>query len=127
MRSLFLLLISLTLAISGLGLNAQSQLEMNVASGADLEAADAQLNRIYRKVLAKNADNATFCANLKEAQRAWLKFVDYHLKTVFPLNDGEDPRVVYGSIYPTEFANTKTALINQRIQQLESLSQDGME
>ena len=97
---------------------AQSQSEMNSTAGASLEKADATLNRIYKKILAQHADNKQFCGDLKEAQRAWLKFVDFHLKTVFPLKENENPRQVYGSIYPLEFATTKTSLIEQRIEQL---------
>jgi len=97
---------------------------MNISTAADLDKADARLNLLYQKILSQNSDNKQFCTDLREAQRAWLKFVDYHLKTVFPLKDGEDIRAVYGSVYPSEFAMTKTDLINQRIQQLKFISQD---
>lgn len=124
MRYLLLFSVSLFFCYFGSELHAQSQGEMNRVAYEDMEKADAKLNLIYRKVLSQNTGNKQFCADLKDAQRAWLKFVDFHMKTVFPLKEGENPREVYGSIYPLEFAVTKTALIDQRIEQLESFVQD---
>jgi len=99
-------------------LSAQTQSEMNSDAAARLEAADAKLNRTYQAVLKQHADEEVFLTNLKEAQRIWLKYVDLHLKTVFPLEEGEDPRVVYGSIYPLDYAETKIPLLEARIEQL---------
>ncbi len=127
MRYLLLFVVGIFLSSFACGLHAQSQTEMNMTAQADLNKADAKLNQLYRRVLSQNTENEQLCANLKDAQRTWLKFVDFHMKTVFPLKDGEDPRVVYGSIYPLDFAVTKTALIDQRIEQLESISQDSTE
>jgi uncharacterized protein YecT (DUF1311 family) len=100
---------------------AQSQGEMNATAAAELGTADAALNALYQKILADRAKNPGFCTDLREAQRAWLKFVDYHLKTVFPLKPGENPREVYGSMYSLDFAVMKTELIEQRVEQLKVL------
>lgn len=122
MRYLTLLLTTLSLLTSGIIVShAQSQAEMNLTAAGELNDADAKLNSVYQRVLSKNADDKAFCADLKEAQRAWIKFVDFHMKTVFPLKEGESPRYVYGSIYPSEFAAEKIELFQQRIKQLESL------
>lgn len=102
--------------------HAQSQAEMNAAALADLENADAKLNSVYKRIISQNAKDTQFCNALREAQRAWLKFVELHLKTVFPLKDGENPREVYGSIYPQVFATEKASLIEERIQQLGQLN-----
>jgi len=101
---------------------AQSQMEMNATAAADLENADRELNALYQKLLKDNQDDPQFCRDLKEAQRAWLKFVEYHLKSSFPLKQGEDPRIVYGSIYPMEHALLQAELVRQRIAQLKQLS-----
>lgn len=101
--------------------SAQSQAEMNAEAAADLEKADATLNGVYRKLLKDNSDSSQFCSDLKEAQRAWLKFVDFHMKSAFPLEEGEDPRVVYGSIFPMEYARLKARLTEERVAQLKAL------
>jgi len=100
---------------------AQPQGELNATAAAELGAADAVLNALYQKILADRAEDPGFCADLREAQRAWLKFVDYHLKTVFPLKAGENLREVYGSMYSLDFAVMKTVLLNQRVEQLKAL------
>ena len=100
---------------------AQSQAEMNMEAGKRLEKADAELNKIYKQVLAQRTKEPGFTAVLKEAQRAWLKFLDHHMNVLFYVEEGENPREVYGSIYPLEFAEAKTALIEARIAQLKDL------
>lgn len=95
---------------------AQSQAEMNEKARQEFEKTDALLNKVYQEVL-KRGDKDSNKA-LREAQRAWLKFVDLHMDYVFPLKEGENPREVYGSIYHLEYAMIKTDLFKQRIEQL---------
>jgi len=111
----------LVLIFLGGHLPAQTQAEMNRDAVAQLEAADARLNRAYQLVLKKYAGEPEFLSNLKEAQRAWLKYVEFHLKTVLPVKDGEDPRVVYGSMYPIDYSEAKIPLLESRTAQLKSL------
>ncbi len=120
-----LLMIVSSLIFGSLCLFAQSQMEMNAVAAADFQKADARLNSVYNKVLSRNASNREFCSDLREAQRAWIRFVDFHMKTLFPLKEGENPREVYGSIFFLEFDTGKTELFNQRIRQLEGFLQDG--
>jgi len=120
MRGPFLLL-NFVLLTSSISVLAQSQGEMNQSARATLEKSDIKLNLIYQRVLSENATDQKLCSDLKEAQRAWIKFVEFHMKTLFPVKEGETAREVYGSMYPTEFAAEKTSLIDQRIKQLESL------
>lgn len=103
---------------------AQSQAEMNADAAAGLEKADRQLNAVYQKLLKSHEDSPAFCSALKEAQRAWLRFVEFHLKSAFPLEEGEDPRVVYGSIFPMEYALLKTQLTEERVAQLRALAEE---
>ncbi len=100
---------------------AQSQSEMNQEASENLAKADNALNQTYQKALAEHADEPQFCSDLTEAQRAWLKFVEFHMKTKFPLKEGENPREVYGSIYTLDFCTEKTSLIEARTEQLKDL------
>lgn len=119
LRTLLALLILLVVIPSHS--HAQSQAEMNATAAADLEKSDRQLNTLYQKLLTENESDADYCRALRESQRAWLKFVDGHLAVVFPLKKGEDPRVVYGSIYPMDYAIARTELVAQRVAQLRQL------
>jgi uncharacterized protein YecT (DUF1311 family) len=122
MRILSISAATLGLILTGLSpLAAQTMVEMRQEASAELEKADAKLNRVYQKLLKENADHAPFCSDLREAQRAWLKYVDFHLKSLFPLREGEDPTFVYGTIYPLELTEAKTAMITKRTAELESL------
>jgi len=104
------LILTMTVAL------AQSQGEMNTAAFKELEQVDAQLNKIYKELLSKGDDESDKA--LREAQRAWLKFVDLHINYVFPVKKGENPRDLYGSVYPMEYNMLKTQLFKERIKQL---------
>ncbi len=54
--------------------HAQSQHEMNQQAFAEYEKADAELNKVYAKVLAKLDEEGK--GKLKAAQRAWVAFRD---------------------------------------------------
>jgi len=126
MRAIISLLTIVSCLLSGgSSLYGQTQMEMNAIAAADFQNADARLNSVYKKVLSRNASNREFCSDLREAQRAWIRFVDFHMKTLFPLKEGENPREVYGSIFFLEFDTGKTELFNQRIRQLEGFLHDG--
>jgi uncharacterized protein YecT (DUF1311 family) len=125
MRNIALLFTIAGLSIGGVEeTRAQTQIEMNATAEADLAAAHAKLNSLYKKVLSTNADNQQFCSDLKEAQRAWLKYMEFHIKTLFPLNEGEDPRSKYGSIYPMELATEQTEMIEARCKELSEMLQN---
>ncbi len=125
MRSACFVAVALALVASTpLPVCGQSQMEMNEQSGKRLEKADAELNKVYKQVLAQRASDPEFLAVLKESQRAWLKHVELHMKVLFFVKEGENPREVYGSVYPTEYAEAKTALLNVRIKDLKDLLLD---
>jgi len=125
MRHFTLLFTIAGLSIGGVAeTHAQTQLEMNASAEADLAAAHAKLNSLYKKVLSTNADNQQFCSDLKEAQRTWLKYMEFHVKTLFPLKEGQDPRSMYGSIYPLELATAQTEMIKARCKELSEMLQN---
>ncbi|MDX2079508.1 MAG: lysozyme inhibitor LprI family protein [Terrimicrobiaceae bacterium] len=99
----------------------QSQSEMNEMAQVSLEKADKRLNAVYQKLLSKRAGEKVFCDTLRMAQRAWLKFVDLHMQSVFPLSENENPHQVHGSMYPLDYAEEKRTLVEERTRQLESL------
>ena len=103
---------------------AQSQNELNEQAGKGLEKADAELNKVYKQILKQRAGDSAFVAVLKDGQRTWVKFVDLHLKMLFYVKEGEDPRVEYGSMYPMLFAQAKADLVTARTKQLRELVEE---
>lgn len=95
---------------------AQSQREMSAKAHQKFELAEAQLNQAYQKLL-ERSDEASK-ERLKNAQKAWLSFVGLHMKFIFPLKEGENPKEVYGTSYPMKYAIIKTELYRNRIKQL---------
>jgi uncharacterized protein YecT (DUF1311 family) len=78
-------------------LNIQTQVQMNQCESERYYKADAELNVVYRKVLAKYRSNAKLLEKLKLAQDAWLKFRDAHLESLYYNTD----KRAYGSVYGT--------------------------
>lgn len=126
MTKTLLCAVTLLLAcVYAIPVSAQSQMQMNADAQAQLEEADAELNAAYKKVMKAFEDNEAAQADLTEAQRAWLKFVEYHMKTLFPVTEGESPRVTYGSMYPLDFAEAKRELVETRTAQLKGMLDGG--
>lgn len=80
MRPLLMLLLGLTLA-SGAAAEEDcsylaTQLDMNQCAGRNFDAADAELNRVYRQVVDRLASDPEGLAKLKAAERAWVAFRD---------------------------------------------------
>jgi len=101
--------------------HAQSQMQMNQEVGQALEKADAKLNTIYKKIMRSKGVDVETKKNLRIAQRAWLQFVEAQINTHYPVKEGENPRDLYGSMYPLEVAGMKMEMIKIRIKQLEEL------
>jgi uncharacterized protein YecT (DUF1311 family) len=62
----------------------QSQAGLNQCASNGAKAADAELNRVYAKVLAANAQNTVFLEKFKAAQRAWVAFRDAQIAARYP-------------------------------------------
>ncbi|MCD9028174.1 DUF1311 domain-containing protein [Luteimonas sp. BDR2-5] len=91
-----------------------SQLELNQCAAEELAEADAELNTVYRQVVASRNGDPVALDRLRAAQRLWIQLRDADLAAQFPLAEGQDPRLAYGSIYPLEFAAEKAELTRQR-------------
>ncbi|GAB2567159.1 DUF1311 domain-containing protein [Dyella jejuensis] len=90
--------------------NASSQSAMTGCAIKGLDAADQELNQVYRQVLHKYAGDPEFVARLKVAQKAWLAFRDAELAARFPHSDKSD----YGSVYPMCADNELEAMTRKR-------------
>ena len=98
-----------------------AQSEMNRCADLDAREADADLNRLYQKLLTKlkNDDNAI--RKLRAAQRAWLAFKDAHLQELYP---AKDKQVEYGSMFPMCYAQVATMMTRERTAQLRRMLED---
>ncbi len=111
--SLFLWLALLTMCLPLIGLRAQSQGAMNREATKDSEAADAQLNQMYKALLDKV--DKTSQEKLKAAQRAWLQFRDAEAGFV------SDAEARGGSMEAMSSTITSTTLTKHRTEELRLL------
>lgn len=90
-----------------------TQSDMNTSQVLTLEAADEELNRIYKEIKRIYSDEPVFIEKLKFAQLAWIKSRDADLDLHYPK---ANKRQEYGSVYPMCTSNVKTSLTLQRIE-----------
>ncbi|MGH8478558.1 MAG: lysozyme inhibitor LprI family protein [Gammaproteobacteria bacterium] len=108
------LLLAVLLAAPSAAL-AQTQMELTDSACAKYRQADAALNASYGQILAEHKKEAAFVAKFKEAQRAWVKFRDAHISSVFP---AENAQAEYGSSFPMCSCAEAASLTSQRVEQL---------
>jgi uncharacterized protein YecT (DUF1311 family) len=89
---------------------AKTQMEMNACASEEAARTDAELNEVYRKVLAQAGKQEEAVAKIKAAERAWITFRDAYMDAMYP---AKDKQAEYGSIYPME-ANLLRAKLTQR-------------
>lgn len=97
-----------------------TQMELNACADRDFRKADVELNVIYRQVVAKHAGQPVALARLKDAQRLWVQLRDADLEARYPVGKDENPRVLYGSMYPMLYLHAKTRLTETRTAYLRS-------
>lgn len=92
----------------------KTQMELNECAGANDQAADAALNKLYRQLMTEETDAASK-QRLIEAERAWIAYRDKECAyQVGPQQEG-------GSIWPMEMSNCLEELTAARIRQLAKL------
>ena len=91
--------------------DAQDQTTMNHCAADDYARADAELNRVYKQVMA--GLDAHSQALLKNAQRDWIKWRDDECMYQNAQNEG-------GSIYPLVYNGCLTTLSMARTKQLQA-------
>jgi uncharacterized protein YecT (DUF1311 family) len=107
------LLALLLLAMTAGPVFGQSQSEMNREAAASFVKADAELNRIYAKVLATLDDEGR--AKLKAAQRAWVTFRDAQAE--FEM----DNEARGGSMAPLIYEGFRARITKARVAQFKEL------
>jgi uncharacterized protein YecT (DUF1311 family) len=97
---------------------AKTQTQMNACAAAELERSDAELNTVYRKLLAKAADRNDSGEKIKAAERAWITYRDAYMDAMYP---AADKQAQYGSIYPMQAALVRSKLTQRQIAALKEL------
>ena len=98
--------------------NAQTTVEMRDCAGKEYQKADAELNQVYKQLMASLSDRA-HQASLRTAQQAWLKYRDANCEFDAFENLG-------GTIYPVVYNSCLAAMTRARTKELrEQMEQEG--
>jgi uncharacterized protein YecT (DUF1311 family) len=99
---------------------AKTQAEMNVCASGEAARVDAELNELYRKVLAQAAKQEEAVAKIKAAERAWITYRDAYMDAMYP---AKNKQAEYGSIYPMEADLLRAKLTQRQVMALKELLQ----
>lgn len=90
--------------------DAQTTVEMRDCAGREYKQADAELNAVYKQLMATLSDKE-HQASLRSAQQAWLKYRDANCEFDAFENRG-------GTIYPVVYTSCLTAMTIARTKEL---------
>ena len=97
---------------------AKTQFDMNACASAEAGRVDAELNKVYRELLSKAADDPEAVAKIKAAENAWIAYREAYMDAMYP---AKDKPAEYGSIYPMEAELLRAKLTQRQIIALQEL------
>jgi uncharacterized protein YecT (DUF1311 family) len=102
-----------------------TQQEMEACARDDFNEADKELNQIYQALLGKEADDPLFVSKLRDAQRAWLAFLNADLDAQFACAEDESRLACWGSQYGMAYLTRKAELTRERTKHLQRFLEEG--
>lgn len=96
----------------------QSQAEMNMCAREKFKAADAELNRVYNRLVSKLGDDEGQRDKLKTAETAWLKYRDDNCEYEASFYDGGSMRPLILSSCFERMTKARTAELRGQIKEL---------
>ena len=116
MKAIQFLFVALLLVFAfNFSVQAQAVGDDEKASCDNYKASDAQLNKLYQRILVEYRKDKLFITKFRIAQRAWLAFRDAHLDSLYP---EPDARSAYGSVNVMCRCEAMNDLTQARIKQL---------
>lgn len=97
----------------------QSQAEMNMCAAKRFKAADAELNRVYNRLVSKLGDDAGQLAKLKAAETSWLKYRDDNCDYEDSFFEGGSMRPLIYSSCMERMTKARTAELRGQIKEME--------
>jgi uncharacterized protein YecT (DUF1311 family) len=95
-----------------------TQTDMNECAAKEAHQADDALNSTYQELLRKLKDDKTATVRVVAAERAWIAFRDAELAADWPVPDGENPNLLFGSVHPFCYYNELARLTRERLKTL---------
>jgi uncharacterized protein YecT (DUF1311 family) len=97
---------------------ALAQKELNACAGEEVKRVDAELNDVYKALLAAAAGQPNAVAKITAAERAWIAYRGAYMEAMYPAPNKISE---YGSIYPMAADLLRAELTTQHIKALRDL------
>jgi uncharacterized protein YecT (DUF1311 family) len=97
---------------------AKTQFDLNACASGEAARVDAALNKVYRELLSKAADQPEAVAKIKAAEKAWIAYRDAYMDAMYP---AQDKAVEYGSIYPMDAELLRAKLTQRQVTALQEM------
>lgn len=85
------------------------------------DQAEKVMDKTLNQVLKKFKNDKARVANIQAAQNTWLEFRDLHLKSAFPVPEGSNAQIEFGTMYPIVSSDLLEQMTEQRTSQLKQL------
>lgn len=96
------------------------QAELNACANDEVARVEAELNRLYQKLLLQVASQPEATTKIKAAERAWIAYRDAYMDAMYPAKNKQGE---YGSIYPMEADLLRAKLTQRQVTALKELLQ----
>jgi uncharacterized protein YecT (DUF1311 family) len=101
--------------------NLDTQGEMNDCAAGEAKRADDALNVTYRDLLSKIRKDKTATERVIAAEKAWIAYRDAELAAIWPVPQGENPQLLYGSVHPLCYYDELATMTRERVKTLKEL------
>lgn len=98
-----------------------TQAEMNDCAYAEAKKAETALNAAYQGLLSAVKKNKTATEKVIAAEEAWMVFRDAELAAEWPVPEGENPNLLYGSVHPLCYYDELARMTWDRVNTLKHL------
>lgn len=96
----------------------QSQAEMNMCAAKRFKAADAELNRVYNRLVSMLGGNGDSLARLKAAEVSWLKYRDDNCDYEADFFEGGSMRPLIYSSCLERMTKSRTAELRGQLKEM---------
>lgn len=96
----------------------QSQAEMNMCAAKRFKAADAELNRVYNRLVSMLGGNSDSLARLKAAEVSWLKYRDDNCDYEADFFEGGSMRPLIYSSCLERMTKSRTAELRGQLKEM---------
>jgi uncharacterized protein YecT (DUF1311 family) len=97
---------------------AKTQVDIDNCASGELTLRNKQMQSVYLAILSRAAGQPKAVAKITAMQQAWLAYVSSYLEALYP---APNKQAEYGSIYPTEFALARAALVERHVADLKAV------